>query len=1316
VDPSPIPPGDRLATEATRPWGAHVLLIAPRGDPLEDALRHARPPFAGVRRIDGDGAMLDGMLRGRDWDAAVVVAGEARATGDALAQLQEHDPRLPVLLVIQEAAADAGAAWRALGARLVVTRDAVADVAAELYTLLRRAPEAPRPPRPFDFEDAQRLTESVAALLRAALEPTLEEVLTRTIDVMRLAVGAAWAETWIRASTHDAPNSGPCAAEDAALRRLSEPMGGSAGPPEPLLRWALDRGVAVGVSDLGPAGGEVWLHRRRTPSEGARTARGPIPGLRFLRRQQAFEAGLRAVHAAPLLVGDEPVAMLLFGWREAAHEAEGAARVAWLLDLWTPTLGWRQRAEAAGDQALLADHAWRGMSDGAAACDAAGRLTLRTRAADRLGFGGRVGDAAESWRGAWRLTDEGDRPLPAGTDPLSRALAGERLAHARYVGASSTGHRRPITVDAEPLTDPGGRVMGAVALLRDASSEDAAAALSQAASENALAEFRNLLDRAAELAAALGEAATTGDLWEPLDGFLRTTTPMRSWQVREPDGGEIAARGDATPSSPGGAHLITALRIGERELGTLELHGPEATVFDERHATAALMAANLLAVSLDHAALVVRERDLRRRAEEASRQTRALFDAGPAATALIALDDGELLDVNAAFEQLLGRERDALLGSQIGELDAWVAPDTWRALHGEAAAGRTVRDREVALRHRDGDERRCLFASEHAEHAGRPALLVTLLDVTDRLRRDAQLGQLATFREALMSFIEQTLEQGFEGSFYQRLVEAAVRATPGADAGSMLVRDEHDAYRFAAAYGYEGFDDDPLSDPTRPTYAVAATLTVPIHLDGRRVATLTMDAFRDPDAFDDASHQLAAAFAAQAATLVKRRALERELERLAYHDALTGLPNRTLLRDRLGQAVARSVRNGRGGAALFLDLDNLKVTNDTLGHAVGDALLRAVAQRLRLAVRGDDTVARIGGDEFVVLLPEVRDAEAVRMVTEKLLAHLRSPFDLAGHEVHATASVGIVLFPDDSADADLVIQHGDTAMYQAKAQGKDRFRFFTRDMNRALLERAALESHLRKALERDELTLHYQPRVSLTDGRITSVEALARWPHPERGWIPPGAFIPVAEDAGLIGAVGRHLLDRACRQARDWIDAGCPTVVAFNLSAKQLQERDVVALVQDALERSGLDGHWLELELTESAVMRNVEENVAKLVALRRLGVHVSIDDFGTAYSSLNYLKRLPASALKIDRSFVVDLGDDPDAAPHDAGIVRTVVVLAHTLGMEAIAEGIETPAQLAFLRALGCEQGQGFLFARPCPAEEITPLLQHGRIEVLGD
>jgi diguanylate cyclase len=314
--------------------------------------------------------------------------------------------------------------------------------------------------------------------------------------------------------------------------------------------------------------------------------------------------------------------------------------------------------------------------------------------------------------------------------------------------------------------------------------------------------------------------------------------------------------------------------------------------------------------------------------------------------------------------------------------------------------------------------------------------------------------------------------------------------------------------------------------------------------------------------------------------------------------------------------------------------------------------------------------------------------------------------------VHATASVGITLFPDDAVDADLLIQHGDTAMYQAKNQGKDRFRFFTRDMNRALLERASLEAQLRKALDRDEFLLHYQPRVALDDGRVTSVEALARWPHPERGWIPPDAFIVVAEDSGLIGPVGRRLLELACAQARRWVDAGTPIVVAFNLSARQLQERDVVEQIERVLAATGLDPAYLEVELTESAVMRNVAENVEKLGALRALGVQVSIDDFGTAYSSLNYLKRLPATALKIDRSFVADVGD-PEQSPHDAGIVRAIVALARTLELTAIAEGIETPAQLAFLRQVGCEQGQGFLLGRPVPADELHEVLARGWVDL---
>jgi len=1293
-----------------------VLLIAPKGDPLEDALRLAQAPLQtpGLMRVDGHGAMLDGLLRGRDWDGAVVVAREARATAEVLAALREADPRLPVLVVAEGDAATAGPVWRTLGARLVVDRSELREPAAELQALQRQVQTEVEPPLPRDADDGRVLVAAITDLLRTAATAADETLLALAANGLRRTAGAALVETWRPEAGSSTLMPGPAAADDPLLHVLREQHAVAERPRDALVRWVAEHGLAVSVPDLGPGRGAGVVVRRRAEVE-PDAAHGDATGeqrIRFLRHEAAWSAGLRAVHALPLRIGGEVAAVFLIGWRESDALADGAARAGWLLALLAPTLHWRRRAEAAAVHDALAERAWSALSDGAAACDAAGRLTLRTRAAERLGFAGRVGDPADRWRAAWRLTDLDDRPLPPGGDPLSRALAGATLTRARFVGESSEGRRRTLLVDAAPVTDAGGAVAGAVVVLRDAEPEAVATAQLLAATESSLTEFRSLLDRAADLAAALGEAATTDDLWGPLDGFLQATTPATAWRVRRGDGAALGQRGEPEAA---GAQLVSGLRVGEHEIGTLELHAPPNVTFDERHGTAAVMAANLLAVALDHADLVVQERDLRRQAEETALRLRALFDTSPAAVALVALDDGTILDLNAALETLLGRPRDALLGARSADLGAWADPEERGEIERDVHAGTPVRDREVRLLHRDGSERRCLAAAEPTELGGRPAMLLTLLDVTERLAREAQLAQLANFRETLMGFVEETLEQGFEGAFYQRLVEAAVRATPGAEAGSLLLRDEDDAFRFAAAVGYEA-PNDPLGEGARPQRGIADSLTVPIHLDGRRVATLTLDSFADHEAFGDASRQLAHAFAAQAATLVKRRALERELERLAYHDSLTGLPNRALMRDRLGQAIARSVRTGRRGAALFIDLDNLKVINDALGHTVGDALLTAVAQRLRTSVRADDTVARVGGDEFVVLLPEVRDADAAATVAEKLLGQLRHPFEPGGHELHVSASIGIVLFPDDAIDADVLIQHGDTAMYQAKAQGKDRFRFFTREMNRVLLERAALEAQLRKALERDQLSLHYQPRVSLRDGTITSVEALARWAHPERGWIPPGAFIPVAEDAGLINALGRRLLEEACRQARAWLDEGCGVVVAFNLSAKQLQERDVVAQVEEVLAVTGLEGRWLELELTESAVMRNVEENVGKLVALRRLGVHVSIDDFGTAYSSLNYLKRLPASALKVDRSFVVDLGDDPDATPHDAAIVRAVVALAHTLGMAAIAEGIETPAQLAFLRQLGCEQGQGYLFARPAPADEVGPLLRRGRVDLPAD
>jgi diguanylate cyclase (GGDEF)-like protein/PAS domain S-box-containing protein len=800
---------------------------------------------------------------------------------------------------------------------------------------------------------------------------------------------------------------------------------------------------------------------------------------------------------------------------------------------------------------------------------------------------------------------------------------------------------------------------------------------------------------------------------------------------------------------PRSAAAVPLLLRGDA-LGALEVRAAPAFAFDESAAVALSMAANLVAITLDHADLVEVERRSRAVAEAAARRFGHIFEANPAALAIVSLDDDRVLDVNPAMESLTGFAREALIGRRGAALGWWREDEVReraRALGNSAAP-----ERETRIRHHDGSLRNCLISTQATEFvdpdaAPQRALLVLIIDVTERLAQQQQLRDLASFRESLMTFVGETLSHGFDTDFYHRLLEAAVQATPGAEAGSLLLRDTlGDSYRYVAAVGYdlEGlagvtFEDaevasnaedarrakvvhgftrgvDPpgrreaLTGPGR-LHEIKTSILVPIELEGRRSAVLVLDNLRDAHAFGPQACDLAEAFAAQVATLIKRRSLEHALEHMAYHDNLTGLPNRTLFRDRLQQAVARARRVGGRGAALFVDLDNLKVTNDTLGHAVGDALLQAVAERLRYAVRAEDTVARIGGDEFTLVLPETEDAAAVALVAKKILTAMRLPFHLLGHEVHVTASIGVTMFPDDASEADTLIRHGDTAMYQAKLQGKDRYRFFTPEMNHQLVERAALEAQLRLALQRDEFRLHYQPRVALADGRITSVEALARWTHPTRGDVPPSTFIPVAEDAGLIGAVGTRLLRLACEQARAWRDAGTPIRVAFNLSAKQLQERDVVRTVQRVLGETGLDPALLELELTESAVMRNVDENVVKLGELRALGVHISIDDFGSAYSSLNYLKRLPATALKVDKSFMRDLAVEGAAGRHDAAIVRAVVALAQALELVAIAEGVETVAQLRFLHELGCEQGQGFLFARPTGPAELGPLLRRGSL-----
>ena len=436
--------------------------------------------------------------------------------------------------------------------------------------------------------------------------------------------------------------------------------------------------------------------------------------------------------------------------------------------------------------------------------------------------------------------------------------------------------------------------------------------------------------------------------------------------------------------------------------------------------------------------------------------------------------------------------------------------------------------------------------------------------------------------------------------------------------------------------------------------------------------------------------------------ITERTALEERLAHQAHHDALTGLPNRALLFERLDRALAPGRGDGVPCAVLFLDLDRFKDVNDLRGHDVGDRLLIAVAGRLRAALRAEDTLARLGGDEFIVLVDRVADTDAVAAVAEHLAAAVASPFLVDGHAHAVALSVGVALSGPGHARPEDLLRDADLAMYRAKDAGGAGYVFFDPAMQAALAARVALEADLRRALERGEFALHYQPVVSLADGRIVKAEALVRWRHPARGPVSPGEFIPLAEETGLIVPLGRWVLGEACRQARAWQAVGTPVAVAVNLTAREFQRPELVADIADVLAATGLDACWLRLEITESLAMRNAAAAVATLAALRALGVRVAIDDFGTGYSSLAYLKHLPADMLKIDKAFVDDLGTDEAAT----AIVAAIIALGHTLGLMVIGEGVETAAQAERLRALGCDWAQGYHFARPLPPGELGALL----------
>jgi diguanylate cyclase len=433
-------------------------------------------------------------------------------------------------------------------------------------------------------------------------------------------------------------------------------------------------------------------------------------------------------------------------------------------------------------------------------------------------------------------------------------------------------------------------------------------------------------------------------------------------------------------------------------------------------------------------------------------------------------------------------------------------------------------------------------------------------------------------------------------------------------------------------------------------------------------------------------------------------AANRQLRHMASHDPLTGLPNRVLLDDRLAQAIAHADRDGQPFAVLVLDLDRFKHINDSLGHRAGDELLSEVARRLSGLVRNIDTVARVGGDEFVFVVSPAPAREDAELVGRRAIEALQAPVRISGIDIYISPSIGIAFHPTDGASAEILLAHADAAMYCAKQKGRNSLQCFAPGMDTATRDRVRLESELRQALALKQFELHYQPKVDAATGSVSSAEALIRWHHPERGLMMPDDFIWLAEECGLIGAIGEWVVREACQQCKAWQREGLPVMrVAVNVAASQFQHGSLLEVIRRALSDADLEPRYLELELTESAVMTNPEDSVSTLEHLSRMGVLVSVDDFGTGYSSMSYLRRFPIDKLKIDRGFIRDLITRPD----DASIVRAIISLAHSLRLKVVAEGVETPEQLSFLRSLGCDQYQGHHFSPPLPARAFGDLIR---------
>jgi diguanylate cyclase (GGDEF)-like protein len=489
--------------------------------------------------------------------------------------------------------------------------------------------------------------------------------------------------------------------------------------------------------------------------------------------------------------------------------------------------------------------------------------------------------------------------------------------------------------------------------------------------------------------------------------------------------------------------------------------------------------------------------------------------------------------------------------------------------------------------------------------------------------------------------------------------------------------------------------------------AVQSLIMVPIQVDNCFWGYISLAECCAPRPWSPTEEAMLVTMSTSISGAIQRNATEEFIRYQANHDLLTGLPNRNLFGDRLEMAIAQAQRSNSNLAAMFLDLDRFKSINDTLGHSIGDQLLQGVAKRLRSILRQEDTFARWGGDEFIVLLPHLGESREAECSAERILTEFEQPFYIDSHELYISPSIGIAVFPADGEDGETLVKHADTALYQAKQAGRNNFQFFDRALASSTPKILNLEKRLRQALEARQFILYYQPQIDLKTGKVTGVEALLRWQDPGMGLVSPQIFMPIVEESGLILPIGEWVLRAACLQNKQWQDQGLsPITVAVNLSARQLRQPNLTAMIAKILNETGLDPHYLELEITETTAVQDVELTKTVLEEIQRMGIKLSMDDFGTGYSSLSYLQQLPLDSLKIDRSFITDLGSNPK----DAQIVRAIISMAHGLKLNVIAEGVETVEQLQFLQGLNCQEGQGYFFNRPLHPSDAAVVLQEGR------